>query len=276
MKTWRIDGKLFSILTSKLFALTLAFTLTLLYGWEAGAATMLIGLNTDDNGGDGGDGTALGGDGDGGGDGGGGDGGGGDAGGDAGGSASWTEGLPDEVKAFFGEAKSLDEFKASLPKAAEVPEDYAYTVPEGTEGIDQEVVAGFSAYAKENGLQISQSDFEKLMVFDQQRMANLPNVILEQANNQMLEGLDAYKTEVGEEKFGEHIQDAKKVIAAYGNQDFKKMLNETKIGNHPEMLKFMAWAAPMFKEDTFVAGDPTQHRSEKTPAQKLYPNQGKK
>ncbi len=272
MKQSKQKGKLFSILTSKLFAAIMAFTITTLFGWEAGAATILIGLNTGDGDGDGdGDGTALGGGGDGSGDGGGGDGGDGD--GDGSGDTPWTDGMSDDLKSYFGESKSLEEFKTAQPKATEVPETYA--VPEGIEGVDEEVVAGFSAFAKENKLNISQDDFAKLIEFDAQRMGGLPDQILAQADASMKEGLATMKTEMGDEKYNESLQMARKVIKAYGNEAFNARLEATRWGNDPEMLKFIAWAGPHFSEDTFAGGDGGGSGEKKSQAQKMYPNQGK-
>lgn len=267
-------GVLFSILTSKLTVLVIALTFTFAFGWEAGAGSLLVGLNTDDSGDAGGDDdTVLGGDGsDGDGSGGGDE---GDAGGDAG-AKPWTEGLPDDLKEFFGEAKSLEEFKANMPKAAEVPEDYSYAIPDGMEGVDSEEVASFSAYAKEQGLTISQGDFEKLMEYDKARMEKMPSLILEQVEGQMKEGLEAMRAEMGEESFGETVGMAKKVIKAFGNPEVTAWLNETRMGNHPVLVKFLSSVGKGLSEDQFTGGDLSDKGEPKSAAQKLYPNQGKK
>ena len=91
------------VVTSRIFAVLLAVIMTTIFGYEAGAASFLVGLNTDDGGGD----SLLGGDGGGDGDGGGS----GDGDGSGDGAVPWTDGMDDELKSFFGESKSLAEFK---------------------------------------------------------------------------------------------------------------------------------------------------------------------
>jgi len=269
-KSIGVMGKVGSIVTSKLFAAIMAVTMASFFGLEAGASSlMLIGLNTDDGGGEGG--TLMGGDGDG--DGGGGD---GDAGGDGGGDGGtpWTADMSDEMKEFFGESKSLAEFKESLPKAVEVPENYE--VPEGME-VNQEEFAAFVPLAKEMGL--SQGQIEGLLKYEAERSEALPGQIYEAGQVAMKEGLATMKTSLGDEGFNEMVTGAKLYrdnLPADLKQEAIEFFDSTGMGNHPTLIKILAAYSQRFKEDAFTGGGNEGGGSEKSAAQKMYPNQGKK
>jgi len=77
--------------------------------------------------------------------------------------------------------------------------------------------------------------------------------------------------EIGGDKFEENVGVAKLAIDAYFTPEFKKFLNESGLGNHPEMIRGLAKAGAPLKPDGWVPGSKaiTQPAGD---ARVLYPN----
>jgi hypothetical protein len=58
--------------------------------------------------------------------------------------------------------------------------------------------------------------------------------------------------ELGGEKFNETVETAKRVLDKFGSDDFKKALNETGLGNHPELVRVFARIGKTMSEDKLV------------------------
>lgn len=59
-------------------------------------------------------------------------------------------------------------------------------------------------------------------------------------------------SEIGGEKFDENIELAKRVVGKYGTPTLKKYLNETGLGDNPEVIRFMARIGKASKDDEFI------------------------
>ena len=80
--------------------------------------------------------------------------------------------------------------------------------------------------------------------------------------------------EFGGEKLQENLGIAKKAIDAYASPELKALLNETGLGNHPEVIRFVLKVGKSIKDDGFVAGSPNS-ASTKSTAEILYPTSKK-
>jgi hypothetical protein len=149
-----------------------------------------------------------------------------------------------------------------------VPE--SYTAPEGVE-VDADTVEQFNTFAKENDLKVSQDDFAKLIGFHNQQMEAATKHIEESINTEMQEGLDTLKGELGAEKFAAHVNGAKQVVAAFGDDSVRDFMNSTGMGNHPTLIKFLHNVSKSISEDHFVTGE--QKQETVSVARKLFPNQ---
>ena len=58
--------------------------------------------------------------------------------------------------------------------------------------------------------------------------------------------------EFGGEKLAENLATAKKALDAFGSPELKQLLNESGLGNHPEVIRMMYRAGKSISEDTFV------------------------
>lgn len=135
-------------------------------------------------------------------------------------------------------------------KPAAAPEKYEFKAPEGTE-YDSEILDAFTGAAKEANL--SQDAAQKLI----EKMA--PAIAARQADQVQAihkEWLDASTadTEFGGEKLAENLGVARKALDNFGTPDLRKLLDETGLGNHPEVIRFMYRAGKAISEEKFVGG----------------------
>jgi hypothetical protein len=144
-----------------------------------------------------------------------------------------------------------DGTQADDKKADGAPEKYEFKAPEGRE-FDAEVLNNFSEVAKE--LNLSQDAAQKLL----DKMAP----IVEQRQIQQIEQVrtqwaDASKNdkEFGGEKLQENLAVAKKALDQFGTPELRTLLNESGLGNHPDVIRFMYRAGKAISEDRYVGGD---------------------
>jgi len=155
----------------------------------------------------------------------------------------------------------------------EVPETYEFTVPDGME-IDTVKAEEFSAIAKDASLTQAQADsMVGLYIKSQQDM-------MESQTNAWKEQLTTWKeeatndTEIGGVKFQTTVGNAKKALDVFGNEKLKEALNTSGMGNHPELIRMLNKVGEAASNDSFVFGKESGAQK-RTPAEILFPNQGK-
>lgn len=69
--------------------------------------------------------------------------------------------------------------------------------------------------------------------------------------------------EIGGEKFAQSAEAAKRVVNRFGTEAFKKALNESGLGNHPELVRVFVRIGKAMTDDQLVlpSGNPTAPRS---------------
>ena len=95
------------------------------------------------------------------------------------------------------------------------------------------------------------------------------------AHNEWLETSKADK-EFGGEKLPENLGVARKALDAFATPELCKLLDETGLGNHPEVIRMFFRAGKAISEDKFVGGNqagggkanPANVLYDKTPAGK--------
>lgn len=130
------------------------------------------------------------------------------------------------------------------------PEAYEFKAPEGRE-YDADFLTTFTEVAKELDLpqDKAQSVLDKLSEKAQERQS----AKLEEAKAQWL--ADSKKdTEFGGDKLEENLGIAKKALDAFGSDLLKAMLNDSGLGNHPELIRFFFKVGKAISEDTFMGG----------------------
>ena len=133
------------------------------------------------------------------------------------------------------------------------PEKYTFTAPEGTE-YDPEVLESFSGAAKEAGL--SQDAAQKLI----EKMA--PALVARQVDQ--IEAIrkewgetSAADPEIGGTKLQENLGVIKGALKNFpAGEKLNVLLEETGLGNHPDVLRYLLQVGKAISEDKFVAGTP--------------------
>lgn len=154
--------------------------------------------------------------------------------------------------------------KEENPQGA--PEKYEFKAPEGQQ-YDAPTIDAFSEVAKE--LNLSQESAQKVL----DKMAP---VIAER----QIEQLEAAKTvwadeakadkEFGGAKLAESLAVAKQGLDYIGTPELKKLLNETGLGNHPEVIRAFYRAGKAISNDTFVGGKGVASDAKKSAPDILY------
>lgn len=177
-----------------------------------------------------------------------------------------TEAKPDGEKPQDEGDKSKTEGEKGAP---EQYEDFA--APEGVQ-LDAELVGDLKTLAKE--LNLSQKDAQRVADLGPKLMQKLQGHQAEAFAKVRQTWADEAKAdkEYGGEAFAENLGAAKKALDSFGTPELRTLLNESGIGNHPEVIRFMVRAGKAISSDTFVAGERSAQAG-KDPAKTLYPNQ---
>lgn len=152
-------------------------------------------------------------------------------------------------------------------KTTNAPAKYEFKAPEGTE-YSPEVLEAFTEAAKEADL--TQDAAQKLI----EKMA--PALVARQVDQVTAihkEWLDASTAdkEFGGEKLAANLGVARKALENFGSPELRSLLDETGLGNHPEVIRFMYRAGKAISEDGFVGGKPSGTAAV-NPANVLYDN----
>lgn len=84
--------------------------------------------------------------------------------------------------------------------------------------------------------------------------------------------IDAVKSdkELGGEKFKETSEVARRAIEKLGSEAFKKALNDTGLGNHPELIRFAYNVGKILQDDKFEEGQSFKKGGRKSTAEVLF------
>jgi hypothetical protein len=161
--------------------------------------------------------------------------------------------------------------KGDQPSSA--PEKYEFKAPEGT-SLDEAVIAEYSTVAKELGL--SQEAAQKVIDKLAPKLAERTAAAQVEAFNAFKDGLEAQTRadkELGGDKLNENLAVAKKALNAFGTPELRKLLDDTGLANHPEVIRVLFKAGKSISEDRFVPGGTQPTKGERDAASALYPKQ---
>lgn len=136
--------------------------------------------------------------------------------------------------------------------AVAAPEKYEFKTAEGQE-LDAEAVKAFEPIAKE--LSLSNEQAQKLVdVYGSKIMPKL----VEQQAAQWQQQIEQWAEQVKADKdlgTDASIGAAQKAMDKFGSPDLKQYLNETGLGNHPELVRIFANIGKAMSEDGLVTGN---------------------
>ncbi len=161
----------------------------------------------------------------------------------------------DEEKA--GEKKDgKDENKK--PEGA--PETYEFKAAEGVE-LDTEALKDFEPVARELNLTNEQAQklvdaYPKILAGVQQRQVDA----WQKQTQDWAADVKADK-EIGGDKLTASLSKAQQALETFGTPELKEYLNETGLGNHPELVKAFVKIGKAMSEDNMVSAGNTGQRS---------------
>lgn len=187
-----------------------------------------------------------------------------------------AEGKPTEGKPAEGQGKPAEgDGKPTEGKPAEgAPETYEeFKAPEGVK-LDEEVTGEFKTVAKELGLK--QDDAQKVIDLGVKMQEKFQAKLSEHIEHTTTEWQKQARgdAEFGGDKLGENLAVAKQALDAFASDDLKTLLNESGLGNHPEIIRTFYRVGKAISEDKLVPGTPGKGK-EKSAAEILYPNQAR-
>ena len=143
-------------------------------------------------------------------------------------------------------AETKDE--GETPEGA--PEKYEWAAPEGVT-LDESILGSLSEVAKE--LNLPQAAAQKLVDKIAPAMAQRQ---VEQFEALRAEWRQASSSdqEFGGAKLTENMAVAKKALDAFGTPEFRQLLEQTGMGNHPELIRTFYRAGKAISEDGMVSG----------------------
>jgi len=161
---------------------------------------------------------------------------------------------------------------AAEPPKAGAPEVYEFKAAEG-QTFDPEFVKSYSEVARELNLtqEAAQTMIDKVgPVLAQQQAAQIAQVRNDWAEASKVDA------EFGGAKFNENLAIAKQSIDKFATPEFKQMLDDTGLGNHPEWIRYCYRVSKAFAPDNFEGGHTEGGAAPKdfnSMASKLYPGQ---
>jgi hypothetical protein len=173
-----------------------------------------------------------------------------------------------ETEESSGERSVAGEAQAEST-AEGAPEKYEFKPVEGV-NLSEEVVGKFSEVARE--LNLTRDAAQKMLDQVAPAIARQQHAAIQKLSNEWVSAVKADK-EIGGDKLGANLAIAKKARDAFGTDGLRKLLNESRIGNHPEVIRFFVRAGQAISEDTFVSGGTRPASGGKDAATVLYGKQ---
>lgn len=160
---------------------------------------------------------------------------------------------------------------AGKDTAATAPDAYELKLPEKTL-LNAAAVQSTAAIAKELGLSNEQA--QKLLEHQSQAVTAYQQSQQQVWNNQTKAWRDAVAAdpEIGGPHLEANVAHARAVINKYGSPAFVAALNETGLGNHPELVRFVVNIGKAAADDGTLVNGARGGAGQKTLADNLYPD----
>lgn len=138
------------------------------------------------------------------------------------------------------------------------PEKYEFTAGEGQE-LDKEAVAAFEPIARELGLSNEQAQ----KIVDVYGSTIIPQIAKQQEAAWQKQVTEWAETVKADKELGsvESIGNAQKAMDQFGTPELKQYLNDSGLGNHPELFRIFSRIGKAVSEDGFVSGSSENARS---------------
>ncbi len=159
--------------------------------------------------------------------------------------------------------KAADDSKA--------PESYDLKLPEDSL-LDPSDVERISSYAKEKGL--STEAAQELLTREEEAVGRYHEGQIEHVEKVRAEWIKEAEAdpEIGGDDFNQNSELARRVVARFGTEEFKELVNSTGFGNHKELVRFCVRIGKLMSDDQLVPAKPQSGGKEKSAQDVLYDN----
>lgn len=152
------------------------------------------------------------------------------------------------------------------------PEEYEdFTAPEGVE-LDADVLSDFKGLAKE--LNLPQAQAQKIVdvgVQLSQKWAEQSAAAVEAMQSEWLEQAKTDK-EFGGEALNANLAIGKKALDTFGTDELRGLLEQSKLGDHPEIIRFFTRVGKAISEDSVVTPGGEPKSKPKGLAERIFDN----
>ena len=167
-----------------------------------------------------------------------------------------------------------DSKDAPNAEAVGAPEKYEFKAPEG-KNFDNEVITTYSQVARE--LNLSQASAQKMLDTLGPKLAERQMAQIDTIRQGWVDSSRIDK-EFGGESLDKNMSVAKKALDTFGTPELRTVLNQSGLGNHPEVIRFFYRAGKSISEDGYVgpssgSGSKGQPQDFASQASMLYSNQ---
>jgi len=148
--------------------------------------------------------------------------------------------------------KNSDESnKGTDGKARVVPEKYELKLPDGSP-LNAKALDQVASFAKEKGL--TQDEAQAILERESAVLASYVDSQKQELAQKQKEWVESIKTdkEIGGDGFNKTIEMAKRVVDRFATDSLKKALNDSGLGNHPELVRFVARIGKAMSEDQLI------------------------
>jgi len=164
-----------------------------------------------------------------------------------------------------------DPVKPATPATPATPEAIKYDLKLSDKtSLDDAVLERTSAIAREMGL--SNENAQKSLNFvDTEVAAHLARQreSFAKLSATWVGELKADK-EFGGDKYNENVENAKRAVARFGSDSLKVALDETGLGNHPELVRIFSKIGRAMADDKFVVGTAVNGAAQKRTLTDMY------
>lgn len=168
---------------------------------------------------------------------------------------------------FTGDIKQEQKEIDPLDMIPNENEDYEFTPIDGQELSEVDKQA-YSSLSREIGLTKRQA--QKLYENGNKRILESQAQMMNKYNEQWLNEVKADK-ELGGVNFENTKQNLAAAMSQYGSEELKTLLNQTRLGNHPEIVRFINRVGKSLRnDDFFIKGK--EIKPQTNPYESLFPN----
>jgi hypothetical protein len=168
-------------------------------------------------------------------------------------------------------AKPADAPKVDEPAKPVVPEKYELKLGDGSK-LPASRIDEIAAYAKEKGL--SNEAAQEVLAREDKAVSDYHTRLEAEYAASQEKWFDEIKNdpELGGEKFEQTLALSNRVVERFGSPKFKEILSTTKLGNNPELVRFVAGIGKSMANDTFVTSGTQASGARSTPESRMFPN----